>query len=102
MDRGIRQARWERRGLGLAQARICEARLHLSVLDQRGSGLARGQATLSIGAWAVLLSTPETGPESHCITNTHATGTCSAAGRWKSPPASPQPSEGEEALQILL
>lgn len=96
MDREIRQARWERRGLGLALARICEARLHLS-----GSGLAQGQAALPIGAWAVLLCTPKTGPESLCITETHATGPCRAAGSWKSPPASPQPSEGEEALQIL-
>lgn len=58
MDREIRQARWERRGLGLALAGIWEARLHLS-----GSGLAPGQAALPIGAWAVLLCIPKTGPE---------------------------------------
>lgn len=55
--------------MGLALARICEARLHLS-----GSGLAPGQAALPIGAWAVLLCTPKTGSESLCITKTCATG----------------------------
>lgn len=64
----------------------------LAAWSQNGSHMPQGNEPCP---WAALLSTPQTEPPT---SSTHG----SAAGRRESLPASSQPSQGEEAPQILL